>query len=824
MNETLVIIGNGPAAMRCLESLLEREPDRYRILVFSAEPHPAYNRILLSSVLAAEKAPEHIVTHDWDWFERNRIEFFPGTRIDFINREHGEIRCQDGRVFAYDRLVIATGSSPIMLDLPGSDLDGIYGFRDLDDVDALAREAESGEHAIVIGGGLLGLEAAAGLRLRGIDVTVVHLCDWLMEQQLDPRAGEMLQRVMEDRGIRFMLSARTCAYLEGVQPGRVGGIRLADGRELHADLVVVAVGIRPAAGLARAAGLECNRGILTNDAMQTSDPDIFAVGECVEHRGRSYGLVAPLFEMARTCAANLAVIGEVPELPAAYEGSLVSARLKVSGVDLFSAGIVQDGPEHEVITLVDENLGIYKKLLVKDGKLVGVLLYGDAFDASWYFQLLADETPIGPMRDKLIFGAAFVNGEGETHGAALSLPDEAEVCGCNGVCKGAIMGAIAAKGLQSLEEVRAHTKASASCGGCTPQVEELLALALGPAAPKQPSEKPVCACTEMGHDQVREEIAANEFASVEQAMAVLGWKNPEGCARCRPAINYYLLCRQPGRYRDDPASRFVNERVHANIQKDGTFSVIPRMFGGITSAKELRALADVVDKFAIPTVKVTGGQRIDLLGVRKEDLPLVWKDLNDAGMVSGHAYGKAVRTVKTCVGSEWCRFGVGDSTALGVRLERELWGSWTPHKVKLAVSGCPRNCAEATIKDIGVVAVESGWEIHVGGNGGTKVRATELLTKVKTADEVMDIVFAFLQLYREEARYGERTAGWLMRVGLEFAKERVVTDRVSRELLCERFRESQAVSRSDPWSSETGLPAQAPESFVPLETPEPLIV
>ena len=318
-------------------------------------------------------------------------------------------------------------------------------------------------------------------------------------------------------------------------------------------------------------------------------------------------------------------------------------------------------------------------------------------------------------------------------------------------------------------------------------------------------------CTSLGHDTVRAEIVARELKSIAEVMLALDWGTPDGCHSCRPALNYYLLCAWPGEYEDSAQSRFVNERMHANIQKDGTYSVVPRMWGGLTNSRELRALADVVEKFAIPTVKVTGGQRIDLLGVKREDLPAVWKDLNAAGMVSGHAYGKALRTVKTCVGSEWCRFGTQDSTAMGVALERMTWGSWHPHKVKLAVSGCPRNCAEASIKDFGVVAVESGWELSVGGNGGIHLRGTDALCKVETPDEVLEYCGAFLQLYREDERYLERTAPWVERRGIAWVRARVVADGENRRLLHARFLYAQRFAQVDPWAERVADEgAQAP--------------
>jgi nitrite reductase (NADH) large subunit len=341
-------------------------------------------------------------------------------------------------------------------------------------------------------------------------------------------------------------------------------------------------------------------------------------------------------------------------------------------------------------------------------------------------------------------------------------------------------------------------------------VEALLAVTIGGAAAAAPKVKPMCKCTTHGHDAVRAAIRERRLKTIPQVMRALDWSTPDGCASCRPALNFYLLCAWPDEYRDDARSRFVNERMHANIQKDGTYSVVPRMWGGVTSAAELRAIADVVEKYEIPTVKVTGGQRIDMLGVTREQLPGVWRDLNAAGLVSGHAYGKALRTVKTCVGSEWCRFGTQDSTSMGIAIEKMAWGSWTPHKVKLAVSGCPRNCAEATIKDFGVVAVESGWELHVGGNGGIKLRGTDLLCKVATSGEVLEYCAAFLQLYREEARYLERTAHWIERVGIESVRTRIVDDAAGRAALRDRFLHSQRRAQSDPWA-ERAAGAEAHE-------------
>ncbi|KAA0591873.1 nitrite reductase (NADH) large subunit [Azospirillum lipoferum] len=791
--ERLVVVGNGMAGMKTVEELLAKAPGRFDITVFGAEPLPNYNRIMLSPVLAGEKTFDQIVLNSREWYDANGITLLTGEPVEGIDREGKTVVSQSGRVVPYDRLLIATGSMPFIIPVPGSTLPGVIGFRDLADVDAMLAAAAKGGRAVVIGGGLLGLEAANGLRVKGMDVTVIHLMPTLMERQLDPSAGMLLQRELERRGIEVLTGADTA---EIVGEDWVSAVRLKDGRELPADIVVMAVGIRPNMALGKAAGLECGRGIRVDDQMRTSDPSIYAVGECVEHRGLTYGLVAPLFEMAKVLAHDLAG-GE----GAAYAGSVTSTKLKVTGVDVFSAGDFSGGEGTEDIVFRDAARGVYKRLVLKDGKLLGAVLYGDTKDGAWYFSLLKDGADVSAERDTMIFGQGFGSADaGDPNAAIAALPDSAEICGCNGVCKGAIVKAITEKGLTSLDEVKAHTKASASCGGCSGTVERLLAVTLGDGFTAAPKVKPMCKCTHHTHDEVRAAIVDRGLKTMADVFQAMEWTTPDGCASCRPALNYYLLCAWPGEYRDDYQSRFINERAHANIQKDGTYSVVPRMWGGLTNAAELRAIADVVDKFNIPTVKVTGGQRIDLFGVKKEDLPAVWADLNAAGMVSGHAYAKGLRTVKTCVGSEWCRFGTQDSTGLGVKLERMTWGTWTPHKVKLAVSGCPRNCAEATIKDLGVVCIDSGYELHVGGNGGLHVRACDLLVRVATEEEVLEYTGAFMQLYREEARYLERTAPWLERVGLDHIKAALVEDPERRRALNARFLFSQTFSQDDPWA------------------------
>ena len=791
----LVMVGNGMAGVRTIEELLKIAPDLYDITIFGAEPQPNYNRILLSPVLAGEQTVDEIILNSWDWYTDNHITLHAGKKVVDVNRARRTVTADDGTQVEYDRLLLCTGSNAFMLPIPGKDLDGVIAYRDIADTNAMIAASTQYKNAVVIGGGLLGLEAANGLMQRGMNVTVIHVMPTLMERQLDTVAGGLLQKSLEERGLKFVMGGQTQALIgdkEEGKAGRVKALQFKDGTQIPADLVVMAVGIRPNTELAEKIGLHCNRGIVVTDTLQTvTDARIYSVGECAAHRGIAYGLVAPLFEQAKVAANHLALHGI-----GRYSGSLTSTKLKVTGIDLFSAGHFQGGEGTEELVMSDPYGGVYKKLVIKDDKLIGACLYGDTVDGSYYFKLLRDGRNVADIRDKLMFGESNIGDAGhEGHSKAAAMPDDAEVCGCNGVSKGTICKIIKEKGLFTLDEVRKHTKASASCGSCTGLVEQLLMFTAGGDYSATPKLKAMCACTDHGHQAVREAIVQNKLLTIAAVYQFMEWKTPNGCASCRPAINYYLISSWPKEAKDDPQSRFVNERSHANIQKDGTYSVIPRMWGGETTASELRRIADVVDKYKIPTVKVTGGQRIDLLGVKKEDLVNVWKDI---GMPSGHAYAKALRTVKTCVGSEWCRMGTQDSTQMGKDLERAFVGMYAPHKVKFAVSGCPRNCAEAGIKDVGVIGVDSGWEMYIAGNGGIKTEVAHFFVKVKTAAEVLEYTGAFCELYRQEAWYLERTVHFVNRVGLDYVKKKILDDAAGRKALWEHLQFA-LDGEPDPW-------------------------
>ncbi|MEQ1647434.1 MAG: nitrite reductase large subunit NirB [Hyphomicrobiaceae bacterium] len=792
MKKKLVVIGNGMAPGRALEKLFEIAPDTYEVTIFNAEPRVNYDRIMLSPVLSGEKSFDEIVIHGDGWYVKHNVTLYKGATVTAIDRDAKTITSARGITVPYDKLIIATGSLPIIIPVPGHTLAGVLSYRDLDDVQAMLLASKSRGNAVVIGGGLLGLEAAVGLKEQGMDVTVLHLMPTLMERQLDTTAGLLLQKAIEARGIRVITKANTKAILG---EKRVEAVLLEDGTRLQADMVVMAVGIKPNAGIAKTAGIDVARGIKVDAGMRTSDANVFAIGECAEVNGQTYGLVAPLYEMANILAQQLA-----GDASAQFKPSALATKLKVTGLNLFSAGDFSDGKDREEIVLRDAARGIYKRLVLQDNKLIGAVFYGDTADGAWFFDLIKRGADIASLRETLIFGPNYAGGAPlDPTAAVAALPDEAEICGCNGVCKSTIIGKIGTLGLTTLDDVRAHTKASASCGSCTGLVEQLLKVTLGdsynPAAVL-----PMCACTTLGHDDVRRLIVAKSLKTIPEMMQALEWKTSCGCAKCRPALNYYMIATWPGDYVDDGQSRFINERVHANIQKDGTYSVVPRMWGGMTTSKELRAIADVVDKFKIPSVKVTGGQRVDMLGVKKEDLPAVWADLNKAGMISGAAYAKGLRTVKTCVGTDWCRFGTQDSTGLGIKLEKFLWGSWTPAKVKMAVSGCPRNCSEATCKDVGVICVDSGYDIHFAGAAGLDIHGTDVLGHVETEAEAIEAIAALVQLYREQGRYLERIYKWAKRVGHDTVRKAIMDDHERRRALYDRFVVSQKFAQIDPWA------------------------
>ncbi|OMD60374.1 MULTISPECIES: nitrite reductase large subunit NirB [Paenibacillus] len=783
--EKLVLVGNGMAGIGTLEQILKLG-GAYDITVFGSEPHPNYNRIMLSYVLEGSKTINDIILNDWNWYEDNNITLHTATTVTRIDEHSKQVIADNGMAVSYDKVIIATGSNSFILPVPGCDKEGVVGFRDIADCDAMLAAAKQYNKAAVIGGGLLGLEAAKGLVNLGMDVTVVHLMEDLMERQLDRNASSMLQAELERQGVKFAMGKQT-VELTGEQ--RVSGLQFSDGTSLAADFVVMAVGIKPNITVAKESGIAVNRGIVVDDYLQTSMQNVYSIGECAEHRGVCYGLVAPLFEQGMVLAKHLCGSDTNP-----YEGSVVSTKLKISGVDVFSAGEFMDSPEHTVISSKDEWKRTYKKILLKDNVIVGAVLFGDVTESA-NLQKLVKQGAV--MTDEIyteVMGTGCCGSGAKKSTSVEAMADEEIVCGCNGVTKKAIVDAVIENGFTTVDEIKACTGATRSCGGCKPVVEQILQFVLGDSF-EQSAKQGICSCTTLSRDEIVAEITAKGLSTTKEVMHVLGWKQEEGCSKCRPAINYYLGMINPDTHQDEKESRFVNERMGANIQKDGTYTVIPRMYGGVTTPEDLKKIADVSLKYDVKVVKVTGGQRLDLIGVKKEDLPKVWEELD---MPSGYGYAKSLRTVKTCVGSQFCRFGTQDSLGMGALIERKYERLDFPAKFKIAVNGCPRNCAESCTKDIGIVGNDGGWEVFIGGNGGIKPRIADSFCKIKTDEELIEVCSAVMQYYRETGNYLERTSEWVERMGLEQIQMVILNNEDNRKELAARI-DFALTQVTDPW-------------------------
>ncbi len=769
MKERLVVVGNGMAGARLVEDVLARGgAGRFEITMFGEEPYGNYNRILLSSVLARSHEPQDIFINPLAWYDEHAVRLHAGVRAIRIDRAARVVVGHTGVEEGYDHLVLATGSVPFvppLVGLKGADggyKPGVFVFRTLEDCEAISSYARGARTAAVIGGGLLGLEAARGLLEQGLEVHVVHLMPHLMEVQLDAPAGDVLRRTLGGLDVTVHLQKATTDVLG---EDRVLGLRFADGSSLDCDLVVISAGIRPNVALAAESGLGVERGIVVGDDLASpDDPRVYAVGECAQHRGRVYGLVAPLWEQTAVLADRLTLAR--PE--ALYQGSRVSTKLKVMGVELSVMGERDPaGEADEVAVYSDPARGVYKKLIVRDQRVAGAILLGDAAVAPTLLRMFDQATRIPGSPAELLFPGT-ASGPAPT---VAELPDEAQVCNCNGVSKGRIVAAVRS-GCRSLKGVCDATRAGTGCGSCKTQVQALLEATAGDLVTADPSAHYYVPGVPLSKPELLAEVRRLGLRSVSQVFAALAGGREDPASKAGLAS---LLRTVWGRdHVEERDARYINDRVHANLQRDGTFSVVPRIYGGVTSAAELRRIAEVAERHQVPMVKLTGGQRIDLLGIPREKLPAVWRDL---GMPSGHAYTKAFRTCKTCVGSEFCRFGLGDSTALGIAIEKCFQGVESPHKMKLATCGCPRNCAEATTKDVGAVAIEGGrWEVYVGGAAGSRVRKGDLLCVVDSHEEVLRYMGRFMQHYREQAKYLERTYDFVERVGIDALRRLLVAD------------------------------------------------
>jgi len=808
--QRLVIIGNGMAGARLAEEVLARQgSDLFDIVVFGAESYGNYNRILLSGVLAGTHDPKDIFINPLHWYKEHSITFHAGSAVNRIDRAAQMVYSEDGKAEAYDKLVIATGSDPFVPPLKnlyqegGRFKTGVFVFRTLDDCAEMIKASEQVKKVAVIGGGLLGLEAARGMLNRGLEVHVIHMLPHLMNIQLDPAASVMLKKTMLEMGLNLHLDKMTVG-VEGDQ--QITGLVCSDGSVIECDMCIMSAGIRPNTKLARDAGLLVERGIVVNDSLATStDPNVYALGECAQHRNRVYGIVAPLWEQARLLAERLT--NDACEK--IYEGSLESTKLKVMGVELAVMGVKDPLDENdEVVVYSEPSRGIYKKLIVREGRIAGAILLGETQTAPRLLQLFDRGTTLQENRSELLFELSAGGGNAAD---VAELPDETQICNCNGVSKGQIVSAVKA-GNRSLKMLCNVTRAGTGCGSCKPQVQALLEFASDGVLAEDPSIHYYVPGVPLAKPQLIQAIKEQRLRSVSAVFnALAGGKEDPGSKIGLASLLKTIWGKD---YEDERDARFINDRVHANIQKDGTFSVIPRIYGGVTSAAELRRIADVAEKYQVPMVKITGGQRIDLVGIPKDQLPNVWKDL---GIPSGHAYTKAFRTCKTCLGSEFCRYGVGDSTGLGVKIEKRFQGIESPHKMKLATTGCPRNCSEATTKDLGAVGIEGGkWEVYIGGAAGSRVRKGDILCVVDTHDEVLLYMGRFMQYYRENAKYLERTYDFVERLGIELLRKLLVEDA---EGMCARLdQEIQASVDAyiDPWQ-EAKAPATPTQFTSALE-------
>ncbi|MFW0786846.1 nitrite reductase large subunit NirB [Gordonia sp. CPCC 206044] len=847
----LVVVGNGMAGARTVEEILARSrPDAFDITMIGAEPYGNYNRIMLSHVLSGESSldDDDLMLNPMAWYRENGVTLYSGDSAESIDRFAKTVTCASGRAIGFDTLIIATGSNTFFPNMDGlREPDGrlargVFGFRTIEDTNGMLQMATSRDNvrAVVIGGGLLGLEAAYGLTTQGVDVDVVHSPGHLMNQQLDERGGRVLRNKIEELGVGVHTGRRTTAVLRN-ENGGVAGVGFADGELMPADMIVVTAGIRPNVDLARGAGLVVERGIVVDDQMRCEDEGfIFAVGECAQHRSEVYGLVAPLWEQAVVLAD--VVTGANPD--AEYHGSRLTTKLKVAGVDVAAMGV--KGPEREddeFVQFYEPRSGVYKSVVVRDNKLIGAMLLGDISKANFLTQAFDEKVPLPDERISMLFDMGTPSAET----GAAELADDVQVCNCNGVTKGQIVACVR-DGCTSVGEVCAKTRAGKGCGSCKGLVADIVEVAAGDTLTVDRAADWYVPAIPLTKPELIDAIRRQELRSVSAVFEALAPAGEDATAKMPLASLLRVIWGSD--WEREPGALFVNDRVHANIQRDGTFSVVPQMKGGVTSPQQLRRIADVAERYEIPMIKATGGQRIDLLGVRKEDLPKVWKDLD---MPSGYAYGKSFRTVKTCVGTDYCRFGLGDSTSLGIALETRYQGLESPAKLKLAVTGCPRNCAEALCKDFGVVAIgasaatgndagasaatgndagasaatglntgESRWEIYVGGAAGAHIRKGDLLATVGSSEEVIRLCGIFIQYYREQAKWLERTYAWVPRVGIEELRAILVDDRdglVSG--LQERIDEAVA-GYVDPWldRQEPKSPAQFTSSLPLLPLPK----
>ena len=814
----VVIAGNGMVGHKVVETLLDRDGGgNVEIIVFGEEDRAAYDRVGLSAYMSGTTAEELSLVEPGAY---DPVNLHLGESIVEIDRGAKTVVSSCGAVVEYDALVLATGSSPFVPPIPGNDLQGCFVYRTIDDLDAIRDAAEGKRVGAVIGGGLLGLEAANALKLLGLETHVIEFAPRLMPLQVCAGGGATLQAHIEELGITVHAGASTQEIVAGPD-GRVAMMRFADGTSLDVDVLVFSAGIRPRDELARASGLAVGErgGVIVDATCRTSDPDIYAVGECALAEGRIWGLVAPGYEMARVAA------DQILEGAATFSGGDLSTKLKLMGVDVASFGdafATTEGARE--ITFDDPVKKIYKRLVVNEDatQVLGGVFVGDASAYQLLLQMSRGDMPTPKNPEQLIFpstdGGAAAIGVG-------ALSDTATVCSCNNVSKAAICGAINDGALTELSQVKACTKAGITCGGCVPIVTELLKDELRKSGVEVRND--LCEHFAYSRQELFDIVRVHRLVSFTQVLTSHG--SGLGCEICKPAVASMLASMGGGYILDGEQATLqdTNDHFLANIQRDGTYSVVPRVPGGEITPDQLIAIGEVAKEFGLYT-KITGGQRIDLFGATVDQLPAIWSKLIDAGMESGHAYGKALRTVKSCVGSTWCRFGVQDSTAMAIRLELRYRGLRGPHKIKSAVSGCTRECAEAQSKDFGVIATERGWNLYVGGNGGMRPRHADLLAEDLDDDTLVAYIDRFLMFYVRTADRLERTATWLNKLegGIEYLRTVVINDSLGINAELEAEMERHVATYECEWTATVNNPARLARfrSFINDDRSDPSVL
>lgn len=768
--QNLIVIGNGMVGHKFLESLVNLEQaEHFNITVLCEEPRPAYDRVYLSSYFSGKTAQDLSLVSD-GFFENHQIHLKLNTTAEQIDRQGKTVTTQNGEILSYDKLVLATGSYPFVPPVPGHERENCLVYRTIEDLEAITAGAKNSKVGVVVGGGLLGLEAANALKDLGLETHVVEFAPRLMAVQVDDAGGTLLKNKIQELGVRVHTNKNTQNITDGDTCKHK--MEFADGESLETDLILFSAGIRPQDAIARRCDLELGPrgGILINNHCQTSDDDIYAIGECALWGGMIYGLVAPGYNMAKVAAQHLTNNGD-----ASFEGADMSTKLKLMGVDVASIGDCHARTEGALsYAYTDEVNQVYKKIVVSADKklLLGAVMIGDAEDYGNLLQMALNNIELPAMPEALILPS--LDGAAKPVLGTDALPETAQICSCNDVSKGAICCSVQ-NGAQTLGDIKVDTSAATACGGCTALVTQVMNAELTKLGVEVNTD--ICEHFAYTRQDIYNIVRIEGIRTFSELISKYG--KGHGCEICKPLVGSVLASCWNEYVLDDKhiGLQDTNDIYLGNMQKDGTYSVVPRIPGGEITPDGLLVIGQVAKDFGLYT-KITGGQRIDLFGAQLHELPQIWQRLVDAGFETGHAYGKSLRTVKSCVGSTWCRFGVDDSMALSIELENRYKGLRSPHKIKFAVSGCTRECAEAQSKDVGVIATENGWNLYVCGNGGMKPRHTDLLAQGLDKETLIKYIDRFLLFYVKTADRLQRTSVWMdnLEGGLDYLKQVVIDD------------------------------------------------